>query len=277
MRICDRRLLCLLSINLPKKEILVADRSDLEEPSKLRESVPQSVLKVYEDRLRQLTRWDVCSDCLASCVLAGSVYTLLIAVALCWNSASIFWLLLAWPFLLAAGALVGVVSGGLVTLIVVPFNASLGWPINAISQSFIVGGLSGFLPTMLGLLAVNPSADQLGYACVVGPFAAMSIGHLSAYGIVKKVINDHNKRFGVKRYQDRWDDLGRSRFTLTHIMILTAWLALGFSMVSLASVDRCVLLVKVYLSTQIAAALLAIGIIWTITAVERYRRRKLSP
>ncbi len=184
---------------------------------------------------------------------------------------------LAWPFLIVFGFVAGAIFGILASLIVLPINASLGWPLKSLWFSFVVGGLSGFIPFFLLLFASQGMRNvEWMFLAAIGPFPLMVLGHLWAYWLTEKAVNDHNERFGVVKYEISQTSIRSSRFGIMHIMILTAWAALGFLLLSCFLPEFRLLLARIYLPLQFCAGLVAICVISLVSYARRYRKRTVS-
>jgi len=142
-------------------------------------------------------------------------------------------------------------------MIVIPLNASLDWPLNSLWQNFVVGGLAGFFSTAPILLAISLNSDASLFFIIIGPFTAMTIGHLGGYWSTRKVVSDHNSRVGVQQYE----------------LEGTAWVALGFAFLSALPPEISGFVLAMYLGSQLAAGLLAALVIWIVAAIGRGRRR----
>ena len=235
------------------------------------------VLVAYSEKFQELRRWDTCLECIFGCGTGGAVYlTLATSVSLLFD-ASVVVIFLVWPILVIFGFLLGLIFGTLASIVVLPINVSLGRPLQSLWVSFIVGGLAGFLPILFLLLfSRDPQDFDWIYFGALGPLPQMVLGHLCAYWMTEKAINDHNQRFGVVKYEVFQVGIRSSRFGITHIMILTIWLALGFSLLNCCTSEFQLLLAGLYLSLQVASALVAIVVIRFVSRVRDYRKRNLS-
>ena len=132
-------------------------------------------------------------------------------------------------------------------------------------------------PFLLFLLASQgASYSELTFAAAVGPLPHTVLAHLFAYWLTEKVVNDHNERFGVVQYEVSQAGVRTSRFGITHIMILTIWVALGFSLLSFTTPEFRLLLARLLVPFQVAAALLAMIVISLFSYIRRYRKRNVS-
>jgi len=246
-----------------------------DEPSNLLENSNLSELKSYEDKFQKLTRWDVSGEAFVGSGAAGAVYILIAGSVLMFNFGpyGILPMLLLWPFLMVLGFFVGAFSAVIASMIVIPLNASLDWPLNSLWQNFVVGGLAGFFSTAPILLAISLNSDASLFFIIIGPFTAMTIGHLGGYWSTRKVVSDHNSRVGVQQYELEGTTLKTSRYSITHIMIFTAWVALGFAFLSALPPEISGFVLAMYLGSQLAAGLLAALVIWIVAAIGRGRRR----
>ena len=235
------------------------------------------ILATYSEKFQELTRWDTWLECVFGCGTGGAIYlTLATLVSLCFDSTVVV-ILLIWPILVIFGFLLGLILGTLASIVVLPINVSLGRPLKSFWVSFIVGGLAGFLPFLyLLLFSRNPQDVDWTYIGALGVFPQMVLGHLCAYWMTEKAVNDHNQRFGVVKYEDSQVGIRSSRFGIIHIMILTIWLALGFSLLSCCTLEFQLLLAGLYSKLQVASALMAIVVIRFVARVRDYRRRNLS-
>ena len=220
-------------------------------------------------------------ECIIGCGTGGAIYLLLLMSGVLWFQSTFVAIFLAWPFLMILGFFAGAISGTLVSMVMLPINASLGWPLKSLWFSFIVGGLSGLVPFCLVLLQLmlsnyTPQDEELMFLVAIGSAPAMLLGHLSAYWLTEKVVNDHNERFGVIKHKTDQPSVRHSRFNITHIMTFTIWVALGFFLLSLFTTQQQILLVKFFLMSQVAAGLVAIIVIWLVSCVRRYRKRNVS-
>ena len=243
-------------------------------------SVPKSVdpklLQHYKERFQNLTRGDVLGECIIGCGLAGSIYMLLLFAYFYWGTMEVLGLILLSPFLMVLGFIVGTFSASMASLIIIPINASLDWILNSISQSFVVGGLSGFFPAATLLMMTCSSVSDLTLLGFLATSASMTIGHLCAYRFTQKVTTEQLRRTGSashSQYEAATANFKSSRFGLTHLMIFTAWTAVGFMFISMLPNTLRDFLATLYLITQAASGLTAILIIWSIGAVSRYRQK----
>lgn len=216
-------------------------------------------------------------ECVIGCGAGGAITLLLAVSVVMWLQSTFVAIFLMWPFLIIFGFIAGAGLGTLAAIIVLPVNASLGWPLKALWLSFVVGGLSGFLPFLLLLTVLNNLSDsELMFAAAVGPLPHMVLGHLCAYWMTAKVVNDHNERFGVVKYEVAQAGIRSSRFGITHILILTIWAALGFSLLSCATPEFGLRLAISYLTLQTLSALVAMIVIGSVSFVRRYRKGAVS-
>ncbi len=216
-------------------------------------------------------------ECILGCGAGGAIYLVLLTIGVFWVQSSLVVIFLVWPAFMILGFLAGTILGTFASLLVLSVNASLGWPLKSLWFSFVVGGLSGFLPFFVLLLGSNsPQPEELIFMAAIGPLPHMVLGHLCAYWLTEKAVRDHNQRFGVVKYEVVQTGLRGSRFGITHIMILTAWAALGFAAISFASSEFRTLFAQFYLALQCAAGLMAMMIIQLFAFVGRYRKRTFS-
>ena len=242
-----------------------------------RQDVNQSVLATYSEKFQHLTRWDTFTECIVGCGAAGAISLLVTNSVVFWVRSTAIAIFLLWPFLIVFGFVAGAIIGLLASLIILPINASLGRPLKSLWFSFVVGGLSGFFPFLLVSIASHgqTNSDCIFWAAI-GPFPQMVLGHLWAYFLTEKAVNDHNERFGVVKYEISQTGIRSSRFGITHIMILTAWAALGFSLLSCFPPEFRSQLAKLYLPLQVAAGVVAIIVIGLVFHLRRYRKRNVS-
>lgn len=232
----------------------------------------QKVLFTYREKFQELTRWDTCVECIGDCGAGGAIYFLVFVAGSLWFRPWGFELLLLWPILVFCGFLAGLMSGALVSLIVMPINASLGWPLKSLWCSFIVGGLAGFVPFIFLLFMSRPRGTELLVFAAIGPIPAMLLGHVCAYLNTKSVVQDHNARFGVAQH----DAVQDYKFGITQIMIFTIWVAVGFSLLSAFSPRFQIQLAKFYFLSQFVAGFLAIFLIGFVSCVQAHKKRNVS-
>ena len=193
-----------------------------------------------------------------------------------WGTMEILGLIVAWPFLMVLGFIIGLVSSAIASFIVIPINASLDWVLNSISQSFVIGGLSGFIPAALLISMTGPRLGDLTFLGLFATSTSMAIGHVCAYWFSRKVITEQFRRTGdtaISHYQTATADLKSSRFGITQMMIFTAWAAVGFMFISMMPDSARDFLATLYFVAQAAGGLVAVLIIWTFGAIGRYRQK----
>ena len=254
---------------------------DFEKPETLigKSNVPPSLsryadpklLQQYSDKFQKLTRWDLYFECIGSCAFAGSIYALLFYAFLFWGRIELLGLIILWPFVVIAGLFLGAISATIVSLLFIPINALLDWPLSSISQSFVIGGLAGFLSPAL-VLPLKMSNNFIG-GVLLGPLTAMTIGHLTAYWLTRKTVTQHNRRFGVEPYEVGVAHFNRFHFRIIQLFIFTAWVAVGFALISMLPPEMSIFWVKLFLVAQAASAFIAILIIWVVATFNGYRKK----
>jgi len=238
--------------------------------------VDQKVLSAYKDKFQVLTRFDICLECIGGCGVAGAIYCLFLMIGIAWFSSALLVMLFAWPFLMILGFLAGAIAATLVSIVALPVNASLGWPLKPLWYSFVVGGLSGFAPYWFLLGNYRLKDVELLYIAAWGSVPAMVLGHVCAYWNTKKVVNNHNEQFGVVKHDTVQAGVLTSRFGIKHIMILTIWAAVAFSLISVLTPGYRMFLAKFYIVSQLAAGLIAIIVIWIVSCIGDYRKRNVA-
>ena len=241
------------------------------------ENIDPTVLAAYSEKFQKLTRWDTYMECIFGCGTGGALYLLLVASVVLWFDSTLVAIFFAWPFLIILGFLAGAIFGTLASMIVLPINASLCGPLKSLWFSFIVGGLSGFLPFFLLLITLaEPQEFAWTFLFVAMPLPHMVLGHLWAYWMTEKAVNDHNQRLGVARHDASQTSIRSSRFGISQMMILTIWVAIGCALFSCLTPEFRLLLVGLYLTLQFSAGLVAIIVIGLVSRVRRYRNRRVS-
>ena len=243
----------------------------LNQPPNLSKYADPRLLQQYKDKFQKLTRWDLYFECIGSCAFAGSIYALLFYAFLFWGKVELLGIILFWPFVVIAGLILGAISATIVSLLFIPINALLDWPLSSVSQSFVIGGLAGFLSPAL-VLPVKMNNDLI-TGIFFGPVTAMTIGHLTAYWLTRKTVTQHNLRFGVEPYEADVTHFNRFHFRIFQLLIFTAWVAVGFAFISILPPEMSIFWVKIFLISQTASALFAILIIWAVATISDYRNK----
>lgn len=216
----------------------------------------------FEQQFSQLSRWDTTGESIGGSGVAGAIYAVLAGLFLAFYSSSLIYMAVLWPLFMIFGFFVAAFSAFLVTAIVIPMNASIGWPLSPRWSGFVIGGLAGFLPFIF-LLSIDrpPQGNDLLTFNAWGPFPAMTLGHFWAFFMTDYVIIQHNRRSTTINFQKPTGTKTANRFRITHLMILTAWIAVGFAIISSLPSELRNIILQSYLQTQPASAALALALI----------------
>lgn len=236
-------------------------------------SSQSAALSEYEDKFKQLTRLDTVGESVGGCGFGMAIYFILAFFILSTKEFSFLFGILGWPFMAIFGFLLGMFVALFATVLVVPVNASLGWPMSSLTESFVIGGVTGFMPTFFVLMLLGAWSEDMFDLSLIVATPAMVLCHLCAFWSARKVVREHNRRFGVMKHDERIFDQNLVRFNISQIMILTVWVALAFALISLLPPDVGGFLAKVYFIAQAAAGLSAFVIIVLTEVFVRHRRR----
>lgn len=234
-------------------------------------------LAEFEKHFSRLTRWDTTSGSIGGSASAGAVYALLVGLYLTYASSSLIYMVVLWPLFLIFGFIIGAFAAAVATAVLVPINASIGWPLSPRWHGFVVGGWAGFLPFII-LLGIErqPQGNELLMFNALGPFLAMSLGHFWAYWFTDSIINEHNSRAGTSRFKPHSGVQATNRFGITHLMILTVWVALGFAIISSIPPQPRSNILRSYLQTQPASAALALALLLITASLRSKIKRRAT-
>lgn len=230
----------------------------------------------FEEQFSRLSRWDTTGEAIGGAATAGAIYAVTMGLCFTYSTSSLIAMAVLWPVLMILGFITGAFSALLVAAVLTPINASIGWPLSPRWSGFVIGGLAGFLPFTFSMFSNQPLPSNDSFLFItLGPFTAMTFGHLGAYLMTDFVINQHNRRPSTEKFKPSIGGRKTNRFQITHLMILTAWTAVGLAAISSLPPQPRSNITFCYLQTQPPSAALALAVI-LLTARLRTKNPKAA-